>query len=181
MNFQKIYWEGLTEPFPRPLPSILGFAFDSGFDLNTRALRALGSGLAFYSPPICSIISHQPRGTEWNICAPATSSSLLRHCVLKYITQYRLSVVELSKGEVGGWPKNFISWVYILTKIVGLEGWGGGIQPPVNLNPADCHISLGGLGPPIFQTSRRLWLWWLILVTMVTIFYFHLLFLLHAQ
>ena len=34
------------------------------------------------------------------------------------------TVVELSKGEVGGWPRNFISWVYILTKIVGFEGWG---------------------------------------------------------
>ena len=28
-----------------------------------------------------------------------------------------------------GWPKNFISWVYILTKIVCLEGWGGGLNP----------------------------------------------------
>ena len=25
------------------------------------------------------------------------------------------------------------------------------------MNPADCHISLDGLGPPIFQASRLLW------------------------
>ena len=45
------------------------------------------------------------------------------------------SVLELSNGEVGGWARFFIIWVYILTKIVGLEGWGGGFNPPINSNP----------------------------------------------
>ena len=40
------------------------------------------------------------------------------------------SVVDLSLGEVGGWPRNFISLVYISTKIVGFEGWGGGFNLP---------------------------------------------------
>ena len=51
-------------------------------------------------------------------------------------------VIDLSLGEMGGWPRNFISWVYILTKIVGFEGWCGGVQPPntpINSNPA--HIA----------------------------------------
>ena len=35
----------------------------------------------------------------------------------------------------GGWRRNFISWVYILTTVVGFLGWGGG-STPVNSNPA---------------------------------------------
>ena len=31
---------------------------------------------------------------------------------------------------MGGWSRNFISWVYILTKIVGFECWGRGFNPP---------------------------------------------------
>ena len=59
--FQKFSGEGLTEPLPRPLPPLfLGLcprfglrpqfsgarALDSGFALDTRALRVLDSGFA---------------------------------------------------------------------------------------------------------------------------------------
>ena len=34
-------------------------------------------------------------------------------------------------GGGGGQPRNFISWVYIFSKIVSFECWGGGgVQPP---------------------------------------------------
>ena len=61
MNFQKISREGLTEPLlgrgsPSPLPSwISGSTLYSGFDLISRALCALGSGLALNSSPTCII------------------------------------------------------------------------------------------------------------------------------
>ena len=38
-------------------------------------------------------------------------------------------VLELWNGEVQGLSKVFFSWIYILTKIVGLEGWGRGSTP----------------------------------------------------
>ena len=40
------------------------------------------------------------------------------------------SVVELSKGEVGGLSKVFYQLDLYFSKIAGLEGWGGGVQPP---------------------------------------------------
>ena len=39
-------------------------------------------------------------------------------------------MLELSNGEVEGWARFFISWIYILTKIVDLESWGGGGSTP---------------------------------------------------
>ena len=58
MNFQNFLGRGSPSPLPRSLPHpISGFAFDSGFDLKSRALRALGLGFTLNSLPICLIIS----------------------------------------------------------------------------------------------------------------------------
>ena len=51
-EFSKIFWGGAhralsPDSFPR---SISGFAFDSGFDLKSRAVRPLGLGFTLKSP-----------------------------------------------------------------------------------------------------------------------------------
>ena len=59
----------------------------------------------------------------------------------------RLQWSNCERVRWGGWAGFFINLVYIFTKIVGLGGWGGGVQPPqppVNSNPArlsDTHAS----------------------------------------
>ena len=47
-DFSKIFWGGAHRaPSPNPSPRLFsGFALDSGFALNSRALRALDSGFA---------------------------------------------------------------------------------------------------------------------------------------
>ena len=54
------------------------------------------------------------------------------------------SVFELSNGEVGRWTRFFISWIFILTKIVGLEGWGGGFNPPTPVHSNPARVWRGG-------------------------------------
>ena len=81
MNFQNFLGRGSPSPLPRSLPhSISGFAFDSGFDLKSRALRALGLGFTLNSLPICLIISPTREITN-KIFRRSTSTSWLRHCV----------------------------------------------------------------------------------------------------
>ena len=80
--FKNILEMGTPSPLPRPLPrSTSGFAFDSGFDLKSRALRALRLDFTLNSPPICLFLSIN-RGELDKIFSPSTSTSWLRHCVL---------------------------------------------------------------------------------------------------
>ena len=64
-----------------------------------------------------------------------TGSSKLRSCMgvpshFCWISSVPRSARIVKRwGGGGGLSKVFISWVYILTKIVGLEGWGGGFNP----------------------------------------------------
>ena len=150
MNFQKL--SGVLSPSPDSSPRFLPAQSWASPSIRastsySRALHALGSGFAFSSPPICSIISLN-RGELDEIFVhplPSTSTSLLRHC-----TQYIQTVSGwIVKRWDGGWPKNFISLVYTLTKIVGLEGWGGGFNPPPRqFEPCRLSYIAGRLGPP---------------------------------
>ena len=149
--FKKILGRGSLSPSPNPSPLNLGLCLRFGLRPQYSVASRSRFGLSLQFTPNMFDNFSQPRGTGWNISAPSISSFLLRHCVLKLITQCRLSVVELSKGEVGGWPKNFISWVYILTKIVGLEGWGGGFNPPSIWTLQIVIYRWAGLGPQYFR------------------------------
>ena len=53
-EFYTFFAEGLNEPPPQTPPrSILNFALDSGYALNSRVFRALGSGCALNSSLSC--------------------------------------------------------------------------------------------------------------------------------
>ena len=97
-EFSKIFWgwahRALSlDSFPR---SISGFAFDSGFDLKSRAVRAI-AGWAL--PSIhTNMFDHSPnRGELDKIFWPSTSTSWLRYTVV-YILIYRLSYIDGRPG-----------------------------------------------------------------------------------
>ena len=69
-EFSKIFWGGGSpSPLPRLLPrSISGFALDSGFALNSRALRSLDRFELNpqFTPPTCLLTPPQQRGIRSN-------------------------------------------------------------------------------------------------------------------
>ena len=65
------------------------------------------------------------KGGKW-LAIKTTDGRGLWSCPM--YTVYQCSNCE--RVRWGGWARIFISLVYIFTKIVGLGGWGGGVQPP---------------------------------------------------
>ena len=67
LNSQNFLGKGSPSPFPRSLShSISGFTFDSGFDLKSRVLCALGLGFTLISAPVCLIISLKKGNYRYN-------------------------------------------------------------------------------------------------------------------
>ena len=91
MNFQNFLGRSSPSPLPRSFPhSIPGFAFDSGFDLKSRALRALGLGFTLNSPPIC-LINSPNKGNKIKYFTPLPQ--LLGYATVFYNSIYRLSYI----------------------------------------------------------------------------------------
>ena len=91
-EFSKFSGEGLPMGSPSLSRSISGFAFDSGFDLKSRALRALGLGFTLNSLPIY-MFDHFPKQGKLKIIYFTPLPQLLGNATVFYNSIYRFSYV----------------------------------------------------------------------------------------
>ena len=114
-EFSKIFWGGAHRaPSPDPSPRLIsGFALDSGFALNSRALRALDSSFALNSPPpTCTFWAKQQRGNGQTQFAPPTSTSWL------YATDLLSLTVTKTSFIVFGYKNNLDLQIYVNNMLI---------------------------------------------------------------